>query len=85
MSSTVESRRRARIASIRARVRNQRIRSSIRPDTRGTLPFFCECGTDHCDARVWLTLEDANEVIASGGPIIGEHVFRELVARRNSR
>jgi hypothetical protein len=56
----------------------------IRPDTTGKLPFFCECGVEHCRDSVWLTLQEAGEVIEAGGLLIGAHFFRELGARLDS-
>ena len=70
-----------RAGSARARAGNQIIREVVRGDTPGTLPFFCECGMDYCNRSVWLTLQEARDVIESGSLIIGAHVVRELEAR----
>lgn len=88
MSSTAEKGRprtvwSVRPGSVRARGLNQRIRAEIRSDTRGELPFFCECGMDHSDASVWITLQEARDVIERGSPILGEHFFQELAAQRS--
>ncbi len=90
MTSRVESRRRrvsgiVRPGSRRNRASNLRIRATIRPDTQGKLPFFCECGMDHCRDSVWLTLTEANKLMDEGGLLIGAHFVQELRARLESR
>lgn len=70
-----------RPGSAQARDRNERILAAIRRDTPGKLPFFCECGLGSCRYSVWLTLEEADGLMAAGKPILGVHVFRELRAR----
>lgn len=62
--------------SARARARNQRVRALIRPDTQGKLPFFCECGLEDCRRSAWLTLQEAGDLIQSGGLILAVHVPR---------
>ena len=84
--ATAGSRRRrgsriVRPGSARARAANQRIRAVVRADTPGSIPFFCECGLDYCHSSVWLTLQEARDLIESGGAIIGAHFFAELQAR----
>jgi hypothetical protein len=86
MSTGVESgRRRAarlmRPGSVRARAWNQKIRRVVRSDTPEALPFFCECGIGHCHSSVWLTMQEARDLIDSGRLIIGAHFFEELEAR----
>jgi hypothetical protein len=86
MSAAVEIRRRraarrVRPRSARARAWNQQVRAVVRIDTREALPFFCECGIDHCQSSVWLTLQEARDLIENGLPIIGAHFFEELEAR----
>lgn len=88
MSAAVEPIRRhasriVRPSSALARAGNERIRAVVRPDTPGKLPFLCECGLDYCHSSVWLTLEEARDVIEAGGLIIGAHFLRELEARRD--
>jgi hypothetical protein len=68
-------------ASARARAANEKIRAVVRSDTPGKLPFFCECGMDYCHSSVWLTLQEALDLIDSGRLIIGAHFFAELEAR----
>jgi hypothetical protein len=70
-----------RPGSARARAGNEKIRAAVRADTSGTLPFFCECGMGYCRSSVWLTLQEARDLIESGGLIIGTHFFAELQAR----
>lgn len=74
--------RRVPARSAGARAGNEKIRAAVRGDTTGTLPFFCECGMSTCRDSVWLTLQEACAAIESGRLIIGEHVFRQLDARR---
>lgn len=66
-----------------ARAGNEKIRAAVRADTTGALPFFCECGMDHCRNSVWLTLQEACDAIEGGRLIIGEHFLRQLEARRS--
>jgi hypothetical protein len=82
MSAAVEplGHRVVRPESARARAWNQRVWAVVRPDTLGPLPFFCECGMEYCRSSVWLTLEEATEVIERGGLIIGGHFRRDLEA-----
>jgi hypothetical protein len=72
-----------RLGSARARAWNQQIRAVVRPDTLGELPFFCECGTESCGCRVWLTLEEVRDLIECGESITGGHFSCEPEARRD--
>ncbi len=75
----------ARPGSARARAWNRKIQAVVRPDTRGKLPFFCECGMEYCHSSVWLTLQEARDLIDGGGPIIGSHFLREVETRLDRR
>lgn len=70
-----------RPGSVRARAWNQKIRAVVRAETPETLPFFCECGLEHCSRSVWLTLQEARDLIENGRLIVGAHFFEELEAR----
>lgn len=72
--------RRIRPGTARARAWNQRIGAVVRRDTSETLPFFCECGIEFCRDSVWLTLQEARELIERGEPIVSDHLVRELDA-----
>lgn len=72
-----------RPGSVRARAWNQKIRAVVRAETPETLPFFCECGLEHCSRSVWLTLQEARDLIENGR-IVGAHFFEELGCARTS-
>jgi hypothetical protein len=48
---------------VQARAWNQRVRAVVHPQTLDKLPFFCECGMDYCHDSVWLTLQEARDLI----------------------
>jgi len=52
---------------------NKRVRLVVRADTNGRLPFFCECGQENCRRSLWLSLQEAADVIDSGGIILAAH------------
>ncbi len=70
-----------RPGSVRARAWNQKIRVVVRAETPETLPFFCECGLEHCSRSVWLTLQEARDLLENGRLIVGAHFLEELEAR----
>jgi hypothetical protein len=63
----------ARRRAARARAWNQKVRANVQPMTLEKLPFFCECGRDYCHHPVWLTLQEARDLIEAGKLIVGAH------------
>lgn len=61
----------ARRRAARARAWNETVRANVQPQTLERLPFFCECGRDYCHHRVWLTIQEACDLIDAGKLIIG--------------
>ena len=70
-----------RPGSARARAWNKTVQAVVRRDSRGRLPFFCECGMESCRDSVWLTLREVRDAIEGGELLIGAHFFQELEAR----